>query len=150
MSSQAALTGRVSSRRWGQHGVEALNETVVCPASRALHVEAKTWLNALAFANTLENVSDSSCGSDGNRLASVELRVVPVELGQPKQLFGELLQRSFRTRNREFEWTRNVHARIRLEKLDTSSQVQDSSAGLKVEKSSSQGRVSTCAKNSCE
>jgi hypothetical protein len=56
-----------------------------------------------------------------------------------------LLQRSLRTRHGEFERTRNVHARIRLEKLDTSSQVQDSSAGLKVEKSASERRgYGTC------
>jgi len=98
-------------------------------------------LNALALANAFENVPDASRRSYGNRFASIELRVVPIELGQPQKLFGELLQRSLRTRHGEFERTRNVHARIRLEKLDTSSQVQDSSAGLKVEKSSSERRV---------
>ena len=114
------------------------------------HIESETRLNALAFHHTLEDISDLSRGSDSNRLTSIELRIVPIELGQRLKLFGELLQRSFRTCDSQFDGTRNVHTRVRLKELDTSSQVQDSSARLKVEKGSSEGRISAHAEKSRE
>ncbi len=60
-----------------------------------LHVVGVPGLRAVVGAEVAQDVPDAVGGADGDRLAAVELGLVPVHLGQGEQLVGEIFGAGF-------------------------------------------------------
>ena len=93
-SRRPALGAAVGVERDDNRHGESLQRGVTLRAG-ALHVEGVPGADSAAARNVAQDGADAPCGSHRDRLTSIQPAVVPVELGQGKNLacvvFGGLL-----------------------------------------------------------
>src|SRR5690349_387764 len=77
-----------------------------------LHVVRVAALRAVVRAEMPQDFPDTVRGADGDRLAAVELGLVPVHLGQGEQLVGEEPGTGFGVDEPERQRGRDVHAGV--------------------------------------
>jgi hypothetical protein len=66
----------------------------------------------ILYVSNLENLSDSFGECDSDRINATKGSGIPVQLGQPQQIRGYLMERQRTPILRDLEWLRDTETRI--------------------------------------